>query len=47
MIAGKAGAYPNVAGASLYDRPLALSTNIILGRKSLPGTNAVAYYEKS
>jgi hypothetical protein len=48
MIAGKGGAYPNKASFRLLlARLLALPTNIRLGWKGLPGTNALAYYEKS
>ncbi len=35
-----------LSGAPLYGRLLALPTNIRLGRKGLPGTNALAYQEK-
>jgi hypothetical protein len=41
MFAGKARAYPNEAPFRL----LALPTNIRLGWKGLPGTNALGYYE--
>jgi hypothetical protein len=34
-------------GAPLKGRLLASPTNIRLGLKGLPGTNAVAYYEKA
>ncbi len=34
------------SGASLYGRILASLTNFRLGWKGLPGTNALAYYEK-
>jgi hypothetical protein len=37
----------HLLGAPLQVRLQALSTNIRLGRKGLPGTNALAYYEKS
>jgi hypothetical protein len=37
----------HLLGNPLYGRLLALPTNIRLGWKSLPGTNALAYYEKS
>ncbi len=37
----------NISGAPLYDRLLNLPTNNRLGRKGLPGTNALTYYEKS
>jgi len=33
--------------APLYDRLLALPAIITLGWKGLPGTNALAYYEKA
>jgi hypothetical protein len=48
MIAGKAGTYgvKHISGAPLYDRLLALPTNIRVGWKGLPGTNPPAYYEK-
>jgi hypothetical protein len=36
----------SLSGAPLWDRLLALTTNIRLGRKGLPGTNALAYYKK-
>jgi len=45
----RAGAYPRVEhikGASFGLAP-ALSENIRLSWKGLPGTNALAYYEKS
>jgi hypothetical protein len=35
------------SGAPLYGRLLALPTNIRLGWKGLPETNALAYYEKA
>ncbi len=49
MFAGKAGAYPSEAplGAPHKGRLLASPTNIRLGWKGLPGTNALTYYEKS
>jgi len=34
-----------LSGAPLYGGLLALLTNIMLGLKSLPGTNNLAYYE--
>ncbi len=37
----------HLSGAQLYGRLLALPTNIRLGWKGLPGTNALAYYEKA
>jgi hypothetical protein len=46
---GRPGAYPKVEhlkGASLR-KALALFANIRLDWKGLPGTNALAYYEKS
>jgi len=46
MFAGKAGAYPSEAlfrCNTLGEAP----GNIRLGWKGLPGTNALAYYEKS
>ncbi len=48
MVVGKAGAYPIEApcGAPLYDRFLALPTNIGLGWKGLTVTNTLAYFEK-
>jgi hypothetical protein len=49
MFVGKAGAYPRVEhlkGASFGLAP-ALPTKIRLGRKGLPETNALAYYENS
>ncbi len=44
-----AGEYPSeaLAGAPLLGRLLDLPANIRLGWKGLPGTNALAYYEKS
>jgi hypothetical protein len=45
MFAGKVGAYPS-EGAPLLGRILALPTNIRLGWKGLPGTNALAYSKK-
>jgi len=36
----------HLSGAPLYGRLLALLANIRLGWKRLPGTNALAYYEK-
>ncbi len=47
MFAGKVRTYPSehLSGALLEGRPLALPKNIILGWKSLPGTNTLAYYE--
>jgi hypothetical protein len=48
MFVGKAGAHPvkNLLAAPLKGRFLALPTNIRLGWKGLPGTNALTYYEK-
>jgi hypothetical protein len=37
----------HISDAPLSVRLLALSTNIRLGWKGLPGTNVLAYYEKS
>jgi hypothetical protein len=37
----------HLSGAPLKDRLLALPKNISLGWKGLPGTNALAYYEKA
>ncbi len=37
----------HISGDPLYDRLLALPTNIRLGWKGLPGTNTLAYYENS
>ncbi len=37
----------HLSGAPLKVRLLALPTNIRLGRKGLPGTNASAYYKNS
>jgi hypothetical protein len=37
----------HLSSAPLKGRPLALTTNIRLGWKGLPGTNTPAYYEKS
>jgi hypothetical protein len=47
MFKGKARAYPSEAtsGVPLYGRLLASPTNIRLGWKGLPVTNAQAYYE--
>ncbi len=42
MFEGKVGAY--LKDAKLYDRLLALRTNIRLGRKSFPVTSTLAYY---
>jgi hypothetical protein len=36
-----------LSSAKLLGRLLALPTNIRLGWKGVPGTNALAYYEKS
>ncbi len=36
----------HLSGSPILGRPLALPINIGLGWKSLPGTNALAYYEK-
>jgi hypothetical protein len=36
-----------LSGAPLEGRLLALPTNIRLGWKSMPGTNALAYYGKA
>jgi hypothetical protein len=36
-----------LSDAPLYGRLLALPTNVRLGWKDLPGTNALAYYEKA
>jgi len=36
----------NLSGAPVWRRLLALPTNIRLGWKILPGTNALAYLEK-
>jgi hypothetical protein len=36
----------NLLGAPLYGSLLAWPTNIRLGWKGFPGTNALAYYEK-
>jgi hypothetical protein len=44
MSAVKAGAYPKVLHSG---KLLALSTNIRLSWKGLPGTNALAYYQNS
>ncbi len=33
--------------AKIYGRLMALPTNIRLGRKSLPRTNPIAYYDNS
>ncbi len=47
MISAKAGAYPreeHLEGAS-HGQALALPSIIRLGRKGLPGTNTLAYYE--
>jgi hypothetical protein len=41
MFADKVGAYPSKA----HFRILALSTNIRLGWRGLPGTNTLAYYD--
>ncbi len=48
MFAGKAGAYSSEVplGAPLMGRFLVLTTDIRIGLKSLPGTNALAYYKK-
>jgi hypothetical protein len=35
----------HLSGAPFYGRLLALPTNIRLGCKGLPGTNALAYYK--
>jgi hypothetical protein len=49
MSGRKARAYrskvPYLSGAPLDGRLIALSKNIILGLKVLPGTNTLAYYE--
>ncbi len=47
MFAGRVRAYPSehLSGAMFKGRLLALHTNIILGWKSLPGTNTVGYYK--
>ncbi len=37
----------HLSGAPLYGKLLPLPTNIRLSWKALPGTNALAYYEKS
>jgi hypothetical protein len=37
----------HLSGTPLFGRLLALSANIILGRKGLPWTNTLAYYEHS
>jgi hypothetical protein len=47
MFAGKAGAYPRVEHLKGLPALSALPANIRLGWKGLPGTNALAYYEKS
>jgi hypothetical protein len=49
MSAGEAGAYPSEAPfrCSTLGSLLALPTNIRLGWKGLPGTNALAYYKNS
>jgi hypothetical protein len=44
MFAGQARAYPSEA---LYGRLMALSTNIKLSLKNLPGINTLAYIENS
>jgi hypothetical protein len=45
MFAGKTGDY--LSDAPLYDRLLTLPTNIRLGWRGGPETNAPAYYENS
>ncbi len=37
----------HLSGAPFYGRFLTLTTNIRLGWKGLPGTNALAYYKNS
>jgi len=37
----------SLSDVPLYSRLLALPTNIRLGWRGLPGTNALAYYEKA
>jgi hypothetical protein len=48
VFVGKAKSLPergNLSRASLKGMPLALPTNIKLGKKGLPGTNTIAYYK--
>ncbi len=49
MFAGKAGPYllKNLSDAPLKGRLLALPINNTLGGESLPGTNTLAYYQKT
>jgi len=47
LFVGKARAYLSEAPYKYSTRVLALQTNIRLGWKSLPWTNALAYYENS
>ncbi len=48
MLEGKVGAYPTETPfrCSVLGLALALPTNIRLGWKGLPGTNALDYYER-